>query len=105
MMMRRGQGIVCTFESEEGDLMPDITMVIPIMYYRIEFYELIHRFRQVVQTRGAIVARRFFWDCAHTRLMHLQLDHLLELMRGLMGLRIPILFFLTPRRGEDIYVQ
>ena len=105
MMMRRGQGIVCPFTLEEGDRLPDITMITPIQYYRLEFYELIFTFRQVVQARGAVVSMRFFWDSTHTRLMNLQLDHFLELMRGLMGLRIPIFFFLTPRRGEARFVQ
>ena len=105
MMMRRGQGIVCPFTLEEGDRLPDITMITPIQYYRLEFYELIFTFRQVVQARGAVVSRRFFWDSTHTRLTNLQLDHFLELMRGLMGLRIPIFFFLTPRSGEARFVQ
>ena len=104
MRMRKGEGVVCPFELE-GEMMPDITFVVPIMFYRLEFYELLHRFRQVVQTRGAIVSRRFFLDCAHTRLMNLKLDYFLQLVRGLMGLKIPIFFFTTPRRGDAAYVQ
>ena len=59
----------------------------------------------MVQTRGAIVSRRFFMDCAHTRLMHLKLDFFLQLIRGLMGLGIPIFFYSTPRGGDAAYVQ